>query len=207
MGFGTESTSRARAQADEQASSARRRDVRDRAQGQPRRHPRHLQSHLRLSRRNRGRPLHHLQHHERHRAPVHQCQFLAEYLYAVSRHSYLAAASRAGSREPQTFEDWMAMPLGANMLPWLKDANSPGSSACSTYFLCTTRFDVVRASHFVRAKAHEFSCADARSAGACVPASSPSRGRSGCTQLSEQIVSAALLSPARHCLQEPANVC
>ena len=40
--------------ADEQAASARERDVRDRAQGGPRRHSRHVQSDLRLSGRNRG---------------------------------------------------------------------------------------------------------------------------------------------------------
>ena len=45
MGFGTESTSEAGSQDDEQAPPARRRDVRDGAQGAPRRHPRQLQSH------------------------------------------------------------------------------------------------------------------------------------------------------------------
>ena len=38
------------------------------------------------------------QDHERHRAPVQQCPFLAEYLHTVSRHSYLASASRTWSR-------------------------------------------------------------------------------------------------------------
>ena len=56
MGFGTESTSESVFEADEQAAPAHGRNVRDRAQGQPRRNSRHVQSDLRISGRDGSGP-------------------------------------------------------------------------------------------------------------------------------------------------------
>ena len=96
MGFGTESTSEVGLEADEQAAPAHGRGVRHRAQSQPRRNSRYVQSHFRISGRDRRRSATNVPHDERNRPRISQRQFLAQRIHSLSGHPNLAAIAGDG---------------------------------------------------------------------------------------------------------------